>query len=196
MIKSENKKMKKLSALLQKCALALLVPLVLAACASPPVAIRPAAEQTYQLGSGDALRILVYGQDELSGQFTVDPSGRISMPLIQDIQAAGLTARELEASITASLSPQYLKDPKVSVEVLEFRSVYILGEVRTPGKYPYVPNMTVLQAVAVAGGHTYRANENAAQVTRIENDMMKTMTLPPLGLIMPGDTVVIKRRWF
>lgn len=174
-----------------------LLPLLLTGCAGhSTIPVKPAGEQAYILGPGDALRVLVYGQDELSGQFTIDPSGRISMPLIKDIQASGMTVRELEDNITTQLKPKYLKDPKVSIEVLEYRSVYILGEVRTPGKYPFVPNMTVLQAVAVAGGHTYRANEDTAQVTRLEKDVLKTFDLKTSDMVEPGDTVVIKRRWF
>ncbi len=176
----------------------LLMPLLLNACAqNRSVPMKSAmGEQGYVLGSGDALRIIVYGQDELSGQFTIDPSGTISMPLIKDIKASGLTVRDLEKTITNQLQPTYLTDPKVSVEVIEYRSVYILGEVRTPGKYAYVPNMTVLQAIAVAGGHTYRANESSAEVTRLEKDVLRTFTAPINYMIQPGDTVIIKRRWF
>lgn len=177
----------------------LLMPLLLNACAASrnSAPVKPAdAQAGYILGPGDKLRMIVYGQEELSGEFTIDPSGSISVPLIKDVDAAGKTVRELENSITAALTPQYLKDPKVSVEVLEYRSVYILGEVRTPGKYPYVPNMTVLQAVAVAGGHTYRANESSAEVTRLENDVLKTFSVRTGAMVRPGDTVVIKRRWF
>ena len=175
-----------------------LLPLLLSGCAqNKSVPMRSAmSESGYVLGSGDALRIIVYGQDELSGQFTIDPSGIISMPLIKDIQASGLTVRDLEQKITDQLQPKYLTDPKVSVEVIEYRSVYILGEVRSPGKYAYVPNMTVLQAIAVAGGHTYRANENNAEITRLEKDVLKTYMAPINYMIQPGDTVIIKRRWF
>ncbi len=176
----------------------LLVPLLLTACAQAKSTPMKSAmgEQGYVLGSGDALRIIVYGQDELSGQFTIDPSGTISMPLIKDIKASGLTVRELEEVVTNQLQPKYLTDPKVSVEVIEYRSVYILGEVRTPGKYAYVPNMTVLQAIAVAGGHTYRANENGAEITRLDGEVLRTFDAPINQMVQPGDTVIIKRRWF
>ncbi|PZP55835.1 MAG: hypothetical protein DI586_05585 [Micavibrio aeruginosavorus] len=172
--------------------------LALSGCAAQPAPAKsvPAGEEAYILGSGDSLRIIVYGQEELSGEFKIDPSGQISIPLIRSVKAAGLTVRQLEDVITSELEPDYVVDPKVSIEVLEYRSVYILGEVRTPGKYPYVPNMTVLQAVAVAGGHTYRANEATADITRIENDMLKTMTVRTNDMVLPGDTVIIKRRWF
>ena len=176
----------------------LLLPLFLAGCAqTSSVPVRSAmGKDGYVLDSGDTLRLIVYGQEELSGEFTIDPSGRISVPLIKDITASGMTVTQLEDAITARLQPKYLKDPRVSVEVLEYRSVYILGEVRTPGKYAYVPNMTILQAVAMAGGHTYRASENKAKVTRLENDLLKTYTVDTNTMVRPGDTIVIGRRWF
>lgn len=176
----------------------LVVTLLLTGCSSvrEVPANLPMAASGYVLDSGDVLRITVYGQSELSGEFTIDPSGRISMPLIQDITASGMTIRDLETVITKKLQPAYLKDPKVSVQVLEYRSVYILGEVKMPGKYAYVPNMTVLQAVAMAGEHTYRANEGSADITRLEKNVLKTFTVRTSTMINPGDTVIVKRRWF
>lgn len=154
------------------------------------------SSMSYTLGAGDVVRVNVFGDTQLSGEFTVDASGHFSMPLIQDIAAAGYTAIELEKIITDKLQPEYMNDPKVSVQVIEYRSVYILGEVRLPGKYPYVPNMTLLQAIAVAGGHTYRADENGADISRQINGEIKKFKIRPEGYIMPGDTVVIDRRWF
>lgn len=179
--------------------LLLVLPVLLSACARPastvPVKTYVGTEG-YILGAGDALRVIIYGQEELSGEFTIDPTGRISLPLIKDIEAAGLTSRQLEDKITTELQPKYLNDPRVSVEVLAYRDVYVLGEVRTPGKYAYVPNMTVLQAIAIAGGHTYRANESTAQVTRLQGDALRTFNIRTSDMVAPGDTVVIKRRWF
>lgn len=150
----------------------------------------------YVLGAGDVLRVIVFGDEQLSGEFTIDASGRISLPLIQDVEASGHNVRELETIITDKLQPEYLNDPKVSVQVIEYRSVYILGEVRLPGKYQYVPNMTLLQAIAVAGGHTYRADENGAEISRQIDGTIKKFNVRIDTMIMPGDTVVIKRRWF
>ena len=180
------------------CLMALLMAaFTITACATNMSApIRPVMKDGYTLGAGDSLRIIVYGQEELSGEYKVDPSGRVAFPLISSVNAQGLTVLQLEQEITSQLSPKYLKDPRVSVEVLEYRSVYILGEVRVPGKYPYVPNMTVMQAVAVAGGHTYRGDESSAEITRLDNDTLKTFTIKSNDMIMPGDTLVIKRRWF
>lgn len=150
----------------------------------------------YILGPGDILRIIVFGDEQLSGEFVVDVSGQISMPLIQQVDASGHSAKELEEIITGKLHPQYLTDPKVSVQVVEYRGVYILGEVRLPGKYPYVPNMTLLQAIAVAGGHTYRADEHGAEISRQVEGQVQKFKLKPEGYIMPGDTIVVGRRWF
>lgn len=156
----------------------------------------PDGNNDYILGIGDTLRITVFGQENLSGEFAVEPNGMISYPLIKDVAAAGTTARELEQIITDELKPDYVLDPRVSVEVLNYRDMYILGEVQQPGKYEYVPNMTVLQAVAIAGGYTYRANEDGAEVTRHVKGALKTFTVNDKTMLKPGDTIVVKRRWF
>lgn len=171
----------------------------LAACApmsvnsSTPVA-KDAGE--YTLGVGDTVRINVYGQEEMSQEYTVEPDGVISLPLAGTIGAAGYSAREVEQAIVAKLHPDYMVNPKVSVEVIGFRSMYVLGEVQQPGKYEYVPNMTVMQAVAIAGGYTYRAAENSAEVTRHVKGALNTFTVDDKTMLKPGDTILIKRRWF
>lgn len=182
--------------LLQLLFILLALPVMLTGCASTKQIKPYVGADGYVLVPGDTLRILVYGQEEMSGEFTIDPSGHISFPLVRDIQAAGSTVGQLEDEITAALQPTYLKDPRVSVQVLTYRDIYVLGEVRTPGKYPYIPNMTLLQAVAVAGGHTYRANEDSAEVTRLNGDILKTVTVHTTDMIEPGDTIIVKRRWF
>lgn len=156
----------------------------------------PFDEQGYMLGMGDKIRLNVYGQDALSGEFTVDPTGKLALPLIKEIDAEGLTTRQLEDKITDELQPEYLQNPKVSVEVIKYRDIYVLGEVRSPGQYPYVPYMTVQQAIAVAGGHTFRAIEDRAEITRQMPETLDTFTLPNKAFVHPGDTVIINRRWF
>lgn len=167
------------------------------ACASG-VGTYPVADQGrgYILGIGDTVRINVYGQEDMTGEYMVEPDGTISLPLIKTIPASGLTAPELEQSITDALSPEYLVDPRVSVDIAVFRSMYILGEVQKPGQYPYSPNMTVLQAVATAGGYTYRADESGAEVTRHVKGALSTFRVNEKTMLKPGDTVVVKRRWF
>lgn len=174
-----------------------LLPFMLAACAGTP---QKAATQmnvnNYTLGAGDKIRLIVYGNEELSGEFTVDSAGHVSLPLVKDMNVKGLTSQQLELQVTNALKPKYLKDPKVSVEILSYRDVYVLGEVRVPGKYPYISNMTYLQAVAIAGGYTYRAEESSAEITRPENGRIVTFLIDGNTAIKPGDTIVIKRRWF
>ncbi len=150
----------------------------------------------YTLGVGDTVRINVYGQEEMSQEYTVEPDGVISLPLAGTVGAAGYSAREIEQAIVTKLHPDYMVNPKVSVEVIGFRSMYVLGEVQQPGKYEYVPNMTVMQAVAIAGGYTYRAAENSAEVTRHVKGALKTFTVDDKTMLKPGDTILIKRRWF
>ncbi len=150
----------------------------------------------YKLGIGDSLRIVVYGHDDLSGEYKIEPNGEISLPLIQSVPASGYTAQELEAAIADRLDPDYLVDPRVTVDVLTFRDIYVLGEVNQPGKFEYIPNMTALQAVAVAGGYTYRAQENSAEITRHVKGALNTFTVDEKTMLKPGDTIVIKRRWF
>ncbi|MCB9973459.1 MAG: polysaccharide export protein [Rhodospirillales bacterium] len=163
---------------------------------SGPVPESHFSSQSYTLGVGDKLRITVYGQDQLTGEYTVDSNGEIAFPLVQNISAKGLTLPALQKKIINTLSPKYLKNPKVSVEIIEYRGVYVLGEVRNPGKFPYVPNMTVLQAVAIAGGHTYRAQENWAEITRDTEAGLATFQATSKNFVEPGDTIIVKRRWF
>ncbi len=153
-------------------------------------------EKTYLLGIGDHLEITVYGQDQISGKYIIDSNGEIALPLIQSIPAKGLSISELKDNIQTALSPKYLKDPKVSIQIIKYRDIYILGEVRNPGKFSYVPNMTLLQAIAVAGGHTYRAQEDRAEITRETQEGVQTFTAPGKSFVEPGDTIIVKRRWF
>jgi polysaccharide biosynthesis/export protein len=156
----------------------------------------PAAPQEYVLGIGDTVNIVVYGQPDMTGEFVIDANGALSLPLIQDVPAAGFTAKEVEDAITDALKPGYMVDPKVTVDIKAFRNIYILGEVSQPGQYPYVPNMTAMQAVATAGGYTYRAREGTAEVTRHVKGALNTFTIDDRAMIKPGDTIVIGRRWF
>ena len=177
----------------------LLLCFLLAGCA--PMAVNsttpvPKGAGEYTLGVGDTVRINVYGQEEMSQEYTVEPDGVISLPLAGTIGAAGYSAREVEQAIVTKLHPDYMVNPKVSVEVIGFRSMYVLGEVQQPGKYEYVPNMTVMQAVAIAGGYTYRASENSAEVTRHVKGALNTFTVDDKTMLKPGDTILIKRRWF
>lgn len=169
----------------------------LAACARPTpglFAVDPAAP--YRLGSGDRLRIIVFGQDSLSNSYAVDGSGNISMPLIGTVRARGETTEALARLIEAKLRKGYLREPRVSVEVEAYRPFFILGEVTTPGQYPYVYGMTAETAVAVAGGFTPRAYKDTVGLTRVINGTPVTGTVPIMEPIRPGDTIVVHERYF
>ena len=155
------------------------------------------AGEGYRLGSGDRVRITVYGQPELTGEYAIDGGGQLSFPLIGILRAGGMTADELEKALVGRLQPDYLKNPSVSVEVLTYRPFYIVGEVRTPGSYPFVTGMTVLNAVALAGGFTYRARESSFYVTRPDSNggrarLDATADTP----IRPGDIITVRERYF
>jgi protein involved in polysaccharide export with SLBB domain len=120
----------------------------------------------YRLDSGDRLRVIVFGQDNLSRDYNVDTSGNISLPLIGSVRARGLSTVQLGLNIEAELRRKYIKDPKVSVEIDAYRPFFILGEVRRPGRYPYVNAMTVEGAVAIAEGYTERAKKRMVRLTR------------------------------
>jgi protein involved in polysaccharide export with SLBB domain len=150
----------------------------------------------YRLGPGDRVKVTVYGHEDLSGEFDVDSLGNISLPLIQDVAGSGLTVEEIEAAITDKLQPDYLKHPKVSVDVLTYRPFYIIGEVKTPGSYPYVSGMTIINAVALAGGYTYRARSKAILITRPEGEEQKEIKAQSDTPVMPGDVIEVPERFF
>ncbi len=150
----------------------------------------------YLLDSGDKLRIFVYGQPSLSRLYTVDHAGQISVPLIGHVHARGNTTGGLERTIKARLGVQYVKDPHVTVDIAQNRPFFILGEVRSAGQYPYVSGMTVQSAVAIAGGFSERASEHRMMITRRINGVIEKIEVPPDYVLLPGDTVYIKERWF
>jgi polysaccharide export outer membrane protein len=150
----------------------------------------------YHLGSGDKLRIIVFGEDSLTGEFFVSDGGKVSFPLIGDVTAAGLTLPELQKAIEDKLADGYLKQPRVSAEVLNYRPFYILGEVMKPGEYPYTSGLTVLNAVATAEGFTYRANTKRVYIKRATGGSESAEPLNSATLVQPGDTIRIGERFF
>jgi polysaccharide biosynthesis/export protein len=151
---------------------------------------------TYRLGSGDQLRVIVFGQDNLSRLYAIDTSGSIALPLIGPIRARGLTTAQLANDIANELKQKYVKDPKVSVEVETYRPFFILGEVNKPGQYPYVNAMTVEAAVAIAEGYTERAKQRMVRLTRKFGGVMSTVMVPPDYPVQPGDTIYVMERFF
>ena len=150
----------------------------------------------YTLGSGDKLRVIVFGEEDLGGEFVVDDSGFVRLPLIGQVSAAGRTVRQLEADIGAQLGARYLKDPRISIEVISYRPFYIIGEVNKPGEYPFVAGMSVLNAVAVAGGYTYRANESSVYIRRKGGSDEEKHPADATTKLGPGDIVNVVERWF
>ncbi|MDP2124827.1 MAG: polysaccharide biosynthesis/export family protein [Parvibaculum sp.] len=171
----------------------------LAACAQYGVLEqRPTSSEfdAYRLDTGDQLRVTVFGQADLSGDFTVDGTGTISMPLLPPIVARGLTTEEFEAVVAAELGRRLLRNPNVSAQVMQFRPFFILGEVQRAGQYPYVSGMTVQSAVAIAGGYSYRANEDRVRITRNLGDRIVELGVDSKALVMPGDTILVRERYF
>jgi polysaccharide export outer membrane protein len=159
--------------------------------------LKNTARSAYLLGPGDQVRIIVYGDKPLSDDFRVNDAGELDLPLVGTIKAAGLNAQQLKNRITDSLKQQNLiKDPSVSAEVVNYRPIFILGEVTKPGQYPYQPGMTVLTAVAVAGGYTYRAVERYAAITRTQDDEAVEGRVTPQTYVSPGDVISIFERRF
>jgi len=159
-----------------------------------PVAME--IEPSYTLDSGDRLRVVVFGQEGLSASYSVDTAGRITMPLIGAVNARGMTPAGLQLAIAAKLKNGFVREPHVAVEVEIYRPFFILGEVTLPGQYPYVPNMTVETAVAIAGGYTPRAFKRKIELSHQVNGLTERRVVSPNYPLRPGDTVHIAERWF
>jgi polysaccharide export outer membrane protein len=164
--------------------------------AAEPIMLEPAQVNAYTLDSGDKLRVVVFGQEGLSSSYSVDTSGNITMPLIGAVRARGMTSAGLQAAIVAKLRNGYVREPHVAVEVETYRPFFILGEVTLPGQYPYVPNMTVETAVAIAGGYTPRAFKYKIEISRRVGSLVEKRVVSPEHPVRPGETVHIAERWF
>jgi polysaccharide export outer membrane protein len=151
---------------------------------------------SYRLGPGDKLRITVFGETELTGEYDVGANGDLTFPLIGGVAAAGLTPEQLSQAIAARLQGGYLTEPRVSSSVISYRPFYILGEVANPGTYPYAANMDVRAAVAVAGGYTYRASRRRAYIRHAGEAEERSYRLDETVAIQPGDTIRIGERFF
>lgn len=171
--------------------------LALTSCAErPPAVFTASVNAPYTLASGDRLRVIVFGQDTLSNIYVVDGAGRITMPLIGNVAVAGSTTQHVARAIEAQLRNGYVREPKVTVEVETNRPFFILGEVTTSGQFAFVSGMTVQTAVAIAGGFSPRAFKEYADVTRVVNGRPVVASVPITYPLRPGDTIVIKERWF
>jgi len=157
----------------------------------------PAAADTaaYRLASGDELRIKVFDNEDISGEYQVDAAGNVNFPLVGQIQAAGLTVDQFSADLTRRLDADFLVDPKLSVEVLNFRPIFVIGQVNAPGSYSYSPGMTVRQAVALAGGYTRRASTSSMTIIRQDGTTTLEVEVYEDSPVLPGDTIEIDRRF-
>lgn len=151
----------------------------------------------YVLDSGDKLRITVYDEPGLTGSYEVTDAGEISFPLIGNVQAGGTHLKDLQEAIAARLGKGYVKDPKVSVELAEYRPFYILGEVNKAGEYPFRVGLMIDQAVAAAGGYSYRANTKNVWLRRSGQEREQKINLRGVAVpVMPGDTIRVGERFF
>ena len=153
-------------------------------------------DAAYHLDAGDKLRVVVYGQEGLTNTYAIDAGGAITMPLIGAVSARGKTPAGLAADISARLRNGYIREPSVAVEVETYRPFFILGEVAAPGQYPYVPNMTVESAVAIAGGFSPRAKRDRVTLTHTDGAGTSRFVVPLGTAVSPGDTVLVGERWF
>lgn len=176
-----------------------LLALMAAACNTPSGQREPlhsVADGPYRLDAGDKVRVIVFGQDALSGEFSLSDRGTISIPLLDAILASGATTAELEDQIVTQLADGLLVNPDVSVEIVEYRPIYVLGEVQSPGQYAYRPGMSVITAVAVGGGFTVRADQEDFSVTRTVADTAGEYAAGRDALLLPGDVVLVHERYF
>ena len=153
-------------------------------------------DNSYRLGSGDKLKITIFNQEDMTGEYTVDGTGNVSLPLVGTLAAKNLTLPEFEKKLKEKLVPDYLLNPKIAIEVLNYRPFYILGEVKVPNSYPYVSGMTYLTAVAIAGGFTYRAKESFVYVIHSNDPEQKEIETKLEAQVMPGDIIRVEERFF
>lgn len=151
---------------------------------------------SYRLGPGDRITIAVFGHPDLSGEFEIDGNGLIAYPLIGQVKAGDQTVEELQAIIADDLNRQFVVDPRVAIEVMNFRPFFILGQVNAPGSYPYISGLNVRQAVAIAGGFSRRARQDEVIIVRRDGSNEKRYRATPNAPVLPGDTIEAIRRLF
>ena len=161
-----------------------------------PAASRAADVAAYKLGVGDKVRVTVYGEKDLSGDFDVNDQGEVTLPLIGAVRIAGKSVGDAETVITNAYGKNYLVNPHVNLQVMNYRPFFILGEVKNPGSYPYVNGMTVVNAVALAGGYTPRANQKGIEVKRGSTPGGADATVSEDAGVLPGDIIRVPERFF
>jgi protein involved in polysaccharide export with SLBB domain len=154
-----------------------------------------AVDRVYRLGVGDKLKVAVFGEENLSGQFEVNAMGQVSMPLIGEIPAKGLSLQQFRDGIIRKLSDGYLNNPKVSAEMLNYRPIYVHGEVKNGGEFQFKNGLKLRDAIAMAGGFTYRADQSFIYISR-DGEAEAAVKTPAEVLILPGDNIRIPERFF
>ena len=158
--------------------------------------ISDAASTSPNLQPCEKIKVTVFGEDRLSGEYEIDPGGNVALPLAGTVKAAGLSQHELEVALTKKFRGEYLRDPKVTVEVLSFRPFYILGEVARPGEYPFKGGLSVMSALALAGGSTYRASLSSVMIQHAGEAGFKEYPMSPTIPVLPGDLIRVPERYF
>lgn len=180
---------------------ALLIPLALAACADPTAGLPQLPQESftgYRLGPDDQVRVTVFNDPRLTGEFRITDNGMLALPLVGSVPAAGKTTTEVERAVERVMAQRSLfRDPSVAIQVIEYRPVFVLGQVERGGRFPYQPGMTALSAIAVAGGFNYRALQGTVSVTRVGTDgQAQEFRAGRQALLQPGDVVTVFERRF
>jgi len=189
----------------KNAAFLLLGAISLAACSKsgpPPIsageryATSQGFNEVYTLGAGDKIRMSVFNEQQLNGEFTVSADGEISLPLIGNVPVGGKPIEAVSREVQAKLADGYLLDPRVTMEVVTYRPFFILGEVRSPGQYPYLSGLTALNAIATAQGFTPRARKQTVLIRRFGDQYEQEYVLTPDLRVLPGDTLRLTERFF
>jgi polysaccharide export outer membrane protein len=158
--------------------------------------ILSASANSPQLQPGDKIKVIVFGEDRLSGEFEIDSAGYVSLPLAGTIKASGLSKQAMEQALAKKFNTEYLRNPKVTVDISSFRPFYIMGEVGRPGEYPYKNGLNIMSAVALAGGATYRAKQSVVQIQHVGETGFKDYVMSPTIPVLPGDLIRLPQRYF
>src|SRR5215831_12768975 len=184
------------------CSAALAAALLMSGCTASMLSeaeqqsLAASATAAPKLQPGDKIRVTVYGEDKLSGDYQIDQSGQISLPLAGTVEAVGLTQSQLEQALAKKFRSEYLRNPKVTVTISTLQPFYLMGEVERPGEYSYRSGLNVLTALAIAGGPTYRASKNTVQIQRRGETSMREYPVSTSVPILPGDVVKVPERYF
>jgi protein involved in polysaccharide export with SLBB domain len=170
---------------------------MLMGCATTATTTLPSVDVVeYRLSPGDKLKLEVFREDSLSGEYVINDQGVVGLPMVGDVKAAGKTLEQLRAELTATLGQDYVRNARINLDVVSYRPIYILGEVQKPGEYAYTGQMSVYALVAKAGGFTYRANENVVYIRHVSEAAETAYKLTSGASVLPGDTVRIDQRYF